>query len=526
MIFSFAAVSTAMEAIHPRLDPLLSAHDEMLHSNGVANLESMEDAIPRIAVGSSSRWALLLRLRKSVVLVCRTWYIAGIHDLYEHVYIHRVGQLPALVRTLEQSISDQGQRDVSLHVSAMEIDDSPRSMGTLEHTVPTIEGKSQSFFHYRSNALGQWIRRVTIECYVPDTWFNVYCDGVLRMLGLCPFVRAFLHGPSLDKQSFETRMDRIFVDHLRLCSTDVPNVNASNKEAFAPFFENLQHLSLKSMLTIPSTIGWFLPRVLHQLTSLEICPFAVDTFSDAAIDSAGAPSMTIDMCLPNLHALTISKESPHDHIPPHFLDFIARHWKLPNLRRLSLVNSYDKLETKLESKVESGIVKADTVEMLVDAYGSTLRCLVIDREILETPLSESDFSVLLKKCPTLNTVSVPFSGERADLSHSTLQEINQVNYLWHALEEYPTFKDFPALRKIRLSGKSRQDGKLTFIPLSSFAVDECTLANSHLPGVHFSRNRKAMQWIRSHNEMGIQTETFEHRRITTGPRLSKFRTGD
>ena len=143
MIFSFAAVSTAMEAIHPRLDPLLSAHDEMLHSNGVANLESMEDAMPRIAVGSSSRWALLLRLRKSLVLVCRSWYIAGIHDLYEHVYIHRVGQLPALVRTLEQSISDQGQRDVSLHVSAMETDDSPGLEGTQETTIPTIEGIPQ-----------------------------------------------------------------------------------------------------------------------------------------------------------------------------------------------------------------------------------------------------------------------------------------------------------------------------------------------------------------------------------------------
>ncbi|KIJ63980.1 hypothetical protein HYDPIDRAFT_28873 [Hydnomerulius pinastri MD-312] len=54
-----------------------------------------------ICRGPSSAWSQTLRQLKSFVLVCRTWWDVGINLLYCHVIIRRIGQLPALLRSLE-----------------------------------------------------------------------------------------------------------------------------------------------------------------------------------------------------------------------------------------------------------------------------------------------------------------------------------------------------------------------------------------------------------------------------------------
>ncbi|KAF8163602.1 hypothetical protein B0H34DRAFT_329570 [Crassisporium funariophilum] len=50
-------------------------------------------------------WRKTLAQKKSIVLVCRAWYSAGISLLYEDICIRRLYQLPCLLSTLQGGAS-------------------------------------------------------------------------------------------------------------------------------------------------------------------------------------------------------------------------------------------------------------------------------------------------------------------------------------------------------------------------------------------------------------------------------------
>jgi hypothetical protein len=58
---------------------------------------------PSLAAGPQSPWSQTLRLKKSIVRVCKTWHAVGSEFLYEDVVFRRIGQIPAFVRTLDTS---------------------------------------------------------------------------------------------------------------------------------------------------------------------------------------------------------------------------------------------------------------------------------------------------------------------------------------------------------------------------------------------------------------------------------------
>ncbi|KAF9235077.1 hypothetical protein BU15DRAFT_26793, partial [Melanogaster broomeanus] len=85
----------------PRACPILSLPVETLHF-------IMENAVPpsvfldpSISRGPFSAWCQKLRQLKYFVLVCRWWRDVGIDLLYRDVVIRRIGQIPALLRSLE-----------------------------------------------------------------------------------------------------------------------------------------------------------------------------------------------------------------------------------------------------------------------------------------------------------------------------------------------------------------------------------------------------------------------------------------
>ena len=56
--------------------------------------------------GPESAWSQSLRLKKSLVLVCKAWWYAGVKLLYADIVLRRMGQLAALVCTLENPNND------------------------------------------------------------------------------------------------------------------------------------------------------------------------------------------------------------------------------------------------------------------------------------------------------------------------------------------------------------------------------------------------------------------------------------
>ncbi|KAG5653664.1 hypothetical protein H0H81_011624 [Sphagnurus paluster] len=51
----------------------------------------------------SSPWLQVIKIKKTIILVCRSWYAIGIRFLYEDVALQRLHQIPAFVRTLDAS---------------------------------------------------------------------------------------------------------------------------------------------------------------------------------------------------------------------------------------------------------------------------------------------------------------------------------------------------------------------------------------------------------------------------------------
>ncbi|EPQ61296.1 hypothetical protein GLOTRDRAFT_135799 [Gloeophyllum trabeum ATCC 11539] len=56
---------------------------------------------PSMTQGPNSPWSRTLRDQKSIVRVCKAWWSVGVESLYKHVALRRVGQIPALLRTLD-----------------------------------------------------------------------------------------------------------------------------------------------------------------------------------------------------------------------------------------------------------------------------------------------------------------------------------------------------------------------------------------------------------------------------------------
>ncbi len=105
---------------------------------------------PSIDIGNCSPWSKDLRVKKALVCVCKNWRILALPYLYSRIYLHRVGQLCALVRVLEESSSGHDGTGYSSHV---------------HH----IHGR---FF-------------------VPGSWETVYYKNVIQLLTLCASTRSF-----------------------------------------------------------------------------------------------------------------------------------------------------------------------------------------------------------------------------------------------------------------------------------------------------------------------------------------------
>lgn len=455
------------------------------------------------------------------MLVCRSWYNINIPGIYEHVYIHRIGQLLSLVRTLEQRLAQESLCNSGHQIEGLNI------------------GKSESINSYKSqrhdeeqvevSELGRRVNRFTIDCFVPEAWYDVFCDGLARLLKLCPFIQVLVYGPSLDWTSIASRCNTTFMD----CFTSRDaRVLPQDKH----YFHRLRHLLLQSpFASIPSLLGCTLPSVFLQLTSLEIGDLSLDDEADA--NDVSSVIHHAELQFPNLRTLALLTTSSNGTSAR--IDIIAQSWKLPQLRQLFL-NS----KAVADFRIVPRLLTAERLQKLLGAHGSQLECLFIDIDSC-VRLDMKVFVAVLESCPRLRSLAVPFHdvqslGEDSSflcralppspLSLLILYHLRfSVNFMLGCsclFEALTSQGQFSALKIIRILHPGIDDLTYPILPMSTSlassrsenAPPEIYLENC-IKMLHLTRyNANTLShWIERLSHIGVVVENYQQRRVVALP---------
>ncbi len=115
----------------------------------VGGFDLKKELAPSLDVGNDSSWSKELRTKKSLVRVCKSWRILATPYLYHRIYLHRVGQLCALVKVLKDNSGGEGAGYCS------------------------------------------WVHHIHGRFFVPTSWETVYYKNIIRLLTLCTSTRSF-----------------------------------------------------------------------------------------------------------------------------------------------------------------------------------------------------------------------------------------------------------------------------------------------------------------------------------------------
>ena len=175
--------------------------------------------------------------------------------LYECVYLFQIGQLPALIRTLESSSESHGEG----HKNAS---------SELDHTSEQFTGH------------GVWIKHIQIAFFVPRVWMNLFRMEVLRLLSLCPSLRSIIYRPEWDLEIGAENMPQL----LNILRYEMPSrfeqlqeLTISNVVLSKEIVDSLQALSnfpklMKLELELPNLAGYqeFRSATLEGLPSIKV----------------------------------------------------------------------------------------------------------------------------------------------------------------------------------------------------------------------------------------------------------------
>ncbi len=137
-------------------------------------------------------------MKKALVRVCKSWRIIAMPLLYHRVYLHRVGQLCALVKVLEDS-----------------------SRG------------------HDGTGYSSWVRHVHGRFLVPTSWETVYYKNVIRLLTLCTSTRSFSWAIEWEMPSLR----RSGSGHPRSPQYSTINLLRYSQPSMLPIFRSLQKLT-------------------------------------------------------------------------------------------------------------------------------------------------------------------------------------------------------------------------------------------------------------------------------------------
>ncbi|PAV16839.1 hypothetical protein PNOK_0690300 [Pyrrhoderma noxium] len=223
----------------------ISSRDEKRHPESYIGIGGTEH-VP---------WFEYVRNLKPFSSVCSSWRAAVMPMLYECVYLFQIGQLPALIRTLEDSSEnhEEGHKNAS---------------SELDHTSEQFTGH------------GVWIKHIQIAFFVPRVWINLFRMEVLRLLSLCPSLQSMIYRPEWDSEIGAENMPML----LNILRYSMPSrfeqlqeLSISNVVLSKEIFDSLQALSnlpklMKLELELPNLAGYqeFRSARLEGLPSIKV----------------------------------------------------------------------------------------------------------------------------------------------------------------------------------------------------------------------------------------------------------------
>ncbi len=145
-----SSLATLRDKLEAQRKPLPAEVLLCIFDLAVGDFDPRKEPRPSIDIGNNSPWSKDLRMKKALVRVCKSWRIVAMPYLYCRVYLHRVGQLCALVKVLENS---SRRRD--------------------------------------STGYSFWVHHVHGRFLVPTSWETVYYKNAIRLLTLCTSTRSF-----------------------------------------------------------------------------------------------------------------------------------------------------------------------------------------------------------------------------------------------------------------------------------------------------------------------------------------------
>ncbi|EJC98383.1 uncharacterized protein FOMMEDRAFT_161749 [Fomitiporia mediterranea MF3/22] len=208
-------------------------------------------------------WSRYIRMRKTLLLACRTWYEISLPALYHFVYLYRITQLPAFVRTLlERDASDR----------------------KISHRVKHL----RCAFH------------------LPKAWTTLYYENMKTIVKHCRNVQTLQLRPSWDEEAnpYDFTLMRMhdledipFPDLVELIMGREALITATRQEIGISHF---QHLTKLHMVISPliCRIGLGVDVTLPNLKSLT-CEFTANAAYRAA------PIIAENWSLPELQNLSV-----------------------------------------------------------------------------------------------------------------------------------------------------------------------------------------------------------------------------
>ncbi|KAI0712827.1 hypothetical protein C8T65DRAFT_174150 [Cerioporus squamosus] len=239
---------------------------------------------PSVTQGSRNPWLAALRTRKALVLTCKTFFGPATEVLYEDIVIRRMGQVPALARTLGPCPLSSG-----------------RDVGTL-------------------------VRRLRLDgCVVWAPCAEVVREDLRLILQRCTQLRWFSfhphpHFPFASEALDDATRDGFNPTWLLQPDPDCDSVGGLLRERLTTSLRVLD-LALELDERLLMRLQWFLAAA-SNLTALKLGKVARQQYSDELMSHP-------KLCLPSLRDLTVHV----DHAP--FLRYLCEHWEFPQLRLLT-----------------------------------------------------------------------------------------------------------------------------------------------------------------------------------------------
>ena len=312
-----------------------------------------------------------MQTKRSIITVCRRWWQVGAEMLYEEVVLRRFGQIPASVRTLEN---------------------------------PKVN-------------LGNFIKKVDIQCFVPIGYLSLYEAELRRIFDRCPRVADVgfnVSASAVDVSTSPLRPNCVF-----------------RYVALQSVISKLTHLQCGPMVFFGNLIAGL--QLCTNLTSLSFC---LPSHTEPAPQDHDAFSTSLVMTQLEDFRCVMSWRGTY------YLGIIAQQWSMPSLRRVSFDQNIH--------------VDMSYHPRFFRSHGHGIKYLHIRPAavILIDQAATVEMQVLLDLCPNVEHV-VLCSQMRMPISHPKVQWIdvwdpNSAQYAQHIdLCASLTPKAFPALRGIR-----------------------------------------------------------------------------